>query len=441
MPASSGSPSLFAPPVPDGFEYRQNFISPAEERELLDAIEPLPFAQVVMRGVIAKRRTAHFGWTYGYYARRSEPGPPLPAFLLEARARCAAWAGIDAELFVEALVTEYSAGSAIGWHRDAPVFGDIVAGVSLLAACRMKFRPYVSPSAVRDATARAAYIARSRVSSEVRLPDRRGCPPGVRAQHSRGRVSPLFDHLPHASQPVSPAVSTAELARHGSWTRNSDVTSCRRLFMTELIRLTLVLALTAGMTGCGMLREDTAQGTDTVPEPVTPAQKATASPDNPDSAILADFNARLDNYIKKQRALMKGSPIAEDATPAQIKVRQETIAAELRAIRKDAKQGEIFTPEVAELFKRLMYPELKGPDAKETKQALSEEDGEVAQVQLKVNATWPASEPLTTTPANLLANLPQLPMDVEYRISNKRHLVLRDVDANIIVDFIYNAIR
>ena len=35
----------------------------------------------------------------------------------------------------------------------------------------------------------------------------------------------------------------------------------------------------------------------------------------------------------------------------------------------------------------------------------------------------------------------QLPKDVEYRISNKRHLVLRDVDANIIVDFIYNAIR
>src|SRR5687768_1507318 len=143
--------SLFAPSVPDGFEYRQNFISPAEERELLDAIEPLPFSQVVMRGVVAKRRTAHFGWTYGYYARRSEPGPPLPEFLLPARARCAAWVGIDAELFVEALVTEYPAGSTIGWHRDAPVFGDIVAGVSLLAACHMKFRPCASPSALRDA--------------------------------------------------------------------------------------------------------------------------------------------------------------------------------------------------------------------------------------------------------------------------------------------------
>ena len=211
--------------------------------------------------------------------------------------------------------------------------------------------------------------------------------------------------------------------------------------MTELIRSVLALTLAAGMSGCGMLRQDTAKGTDTVPEPVSAEQKATAAPSNPDSAIVEDFNARLDNYVKKQRALLKDSPVAEDATPAQIKARQDTLAAELRVIRKNAKQGDIFTPQVAELFKRLMSPEVKGPDAKETKQALSEEDGETAKVNLVVNASWPASEPLTTTPANILANLPQLPMDVEYRISNKRHLVLRDVDANIIVDFIYNAIR
>jgi hypothetical protein len=93
------------------------------------------------------------------------------------------------------------------------------------------------------------------------------------------------------------------------------------------------------------------------------------------------------------------------------------------------------------LIKRLIYPEVKGPERKETRQALEEEDGEVAEVWLKVNGTWPDSEPLTTTPANILANLPQLPKDVEYRIANKRHLVLRDVDANIIIDFIYNAIR
>ena len=210
--------------------------------------------------------------------------------------------------------------------------------------------------------------------------------------------------------------------------------------MTEVIRAVLALTLTAGMSGCGMLTRDHAKGTDTIPEPVSPAQKQTASPTNPDAAILADFNARLDNYVKKQRALLKDSPIAEDATPAQIKARQDTIAAELRAIRKNAKQGDIITPEVAALFKRLMNPEVK-EQPRETKQALEEEDGEVAQVNLKVNATWPESEPLTTVPANILAVLPQLPMDVEYRISNKRHLVLRDVDANIIVDYVLNAIR
>jgi hypothetical protein len=216
--------------------------------------------------------------------------------------------------------------------------------------------------------------------------------------------------------------------------------------MAELARAGLLLTLAVSITGCGMLAQhrakgtDTVKGTETVPEPVTPEQKSTASPANPDSAILADFNARLDNYVKKQRALLKDSKVEDDATPAQIKARQETVAAELRAIRKNAKQGDIFTPQVAALLKRLMYPEVK-EQPRETRQALEEEDGEVAQVNLKVNAIWPASEPLTTVPANLLASLPQLPMDVEYRISNKRHLVLRDVDANIIVDYIYNAIR
>lgn len=150
MSAQSSTASLFPPAVPAGFDYRENFISPAEERELLDAIEPLEFSQVVMRGAVAKRRTMHFGWTYGYYSRRSEPGPPLPDFLLQVRERCAEWAGIGAEQFVEALVTEYPPGATIGWHRDAPMFGDVVAGVSLRTVCRMKFRPYISPSAVPD---------------------------------------------------------------------------------------------------------------------------------------------------------------------------------------------------------------------------------------------------------------------------------------------------
>jgi hypothetical protein len=208
--------------------------------------------------------------------------------------------------------------------------------------------------------------------------------------------------------------------------------------MADLSRGMLAVALTAVLGGCGKLGDG--QGP-TVPEPITPVQKAVAAPENPNSAIIADFNTRLDRYVKTQRALLKHAPISEDATPAQIKARQDALAVQLRAIRKNAKQGDIFTPQVAVLFKRLINPELKGAEGRETKQALTEEDGEFAEVWLRVNATWPASEPLTTVPANILANLPQLPRDVEYRISNKRHLILRDVDANIIVDFIYNAVR
>jgi alkylated DNA repair dioxygenase AlkB len=125
-------------------------VSEDEERVLVRDIEALEFSRVEMRGVVARRRTAHFGVTYGYEHRTSEAGIPIPAFLLPLRERIAEWAGIAADDFVEALVTEYPAGAGIGWHRDAPMFGEIIGGVSLLSACRMKFRPYVSPAKVRD---------------------------------------------------------------------------------------------------------------------------------------------------------------------------------------------------------------------------------------------------------------------------------------------------
>lgn len=132
------------------------------------AIEQLEFSDVVMRGAVAKRRTVHFGWTYGYYSRRTEPGPPLPAFLIQPRSKAAAWAGIDAEAFVEALITEYRPGATIGWHRDAPMFGDVIAGVSLLTSGRMKFRPYVSPADV------PALPSPRRTTHEIELAPRSG---------------------------------------------------------------------------------------------------------------------------------------------------------------------------------------------------------------------------------------------------------------------------
>jgi alkylated DNA repair dioxygenase AlkB len=164
-------PTLFSSEeerLPPGFLFHPDFITPDEERELVGHVERLEFSRVEMRGAVARRRTAHFGWTYGYGARRSTPGAPIPEFLLALRSRAAGWAGIHDDAFGEALVTEYPPGAGIGWHRDAPMFGDVIAGVSLLSACRMRFRPYVSPARV------GGLSGRRRTTHEIELPPRSG---------------------------------------------------------------------------------------------------------------------------------------------------------------------------------------------------------------------------------------------------------------------------
>src|SRR5215204_6538050 len=144
----TGAPSLFESPLPQGFHYRETFITEADERVLLDAIAGVTFSDFTMRGVAARRRVAFFGQSYD-----RGPSEPLPAFLLPLRAAVAQWAGVDADAFAMALINEYRAGAPIGWHRDAPQY-DIVAGISLLSACRMKFRPYRPPSSIAETTSR-----------------------------------------------------------------------------------------------------------------------------------------------------------------------------------------------------------------------------------------------------------------------------------------------
>jgi alkylated DNA repair dioxygenase AlkB len=125
--------------LPDGFVYRQEFIDRAEERALLQAIGGLEFHEVRMHGVVARRRVIQYGWKYRFDGRRLTPGPEPPVFLLPVRSRAAALAAVAPGQLSEVLLTEYPPGAPIGWHRDAPGFG-IVIGISLLSACRMRFR-------------------------------------------------------------------------------------------------------------------------------------------------------------------------------------------------------------------------------------------------------------------------------------------------------------
>lgn len=132
---------LFEPQLPSGFHYRDEFISVAEELALVRSIVGVAFSTFEMRGVVAKRRVAFFGRSYDETKGREQPIPP---FLFPVRDRLADWAEVEPEVFAMALINEYREAAPIGWHRDAQQY-DIVAGVSLLSACRMKLRPYVAP--------------------------------------------------------------------------------------------------------------------------------------------------------------------------------------------------------------------------------------------------------------------------------------------------------
>ena len=71
--------------LPSGFEYRSDFLSHEEERELLREVEHVQFNRVEMRGAVARRRTAHYGYTYGYERRDAVAGVPIPGFLTYGR--------------------------------------------------------------------------------------------------------------------------------------------------------------------------------------------------------------------------------------------------------------------------------------------------------------------------------------------------------------------
>ncbi len=143
MARSHAAPTLFdlSTELPDGFRYQPDFISEAEERGLLEHIGRLRFGEVRMHGVVARRRIVQYGRNHSFDSTRISAGEQIPEFLEPLRVRIAAFAGRAPEEFSEVLLTEYQPGSPIGWHRDAPPF-DIVAGVSLLSACRFRLRRY-----------------------------------------------------------------------------------------------------------------------------------------------------------------------------------------------------------------------------------------------------------------------------------------------------------
>ena len=123
---------------PNGLVYQPDFVSEAEERQVLGVLEAMQFHTITMHGRTARRTVRHFGLDYGYESWELVPTDPLPDQLAWLRDRAAALGGLDPADLAQILVSKYPPGATIGWHRDAPMFGPRVVGVSLAAACRMR---------------------------------------------------------------------------------------------------------------------------------------------------------------------------------------------------------------------------------------------------------------------------------------------------------------
>ena len=170
------------------------------------------------------------------------------------------------------------------------------------------------------------------------------------------------------------------------------------------------------------------------PPPVKPQPTAVKE----DPQLLSEFTERVQQYVKLHKELAASLPRLKPTKSAEkIAEHQHALAQKLQEARSGVKQGAIFTPQISAQFKLLIRREFRGPEAPAVRKTIRE--GEPSKdLPLRVGATY-ETLPFTTVPPALLLKLPQLPEEVNYRIVG-HDLVLHDVEANMVVDFIPEAL-
>lgn len=163
-----------------------------------------------------------------------------------------------------------------------------------------------------------------------------------------------------------------------------------------------------------------------------------------EAEALDELEDNVESYVKKvHEKAAKGIPaLPPQATSEQMADHQRALADAIRAMRPQARQGDFFVPECVPIVKRIIAAELAGrAGAGARKEILNgnppidPDRDDRMQVKLAVNTPYPAAAPVSNVPPSVLLTLPLLEKEVEYRFVN-RDLVLRDVDANLILDFI-----
>lgn len=168
---------------------------------------------------------------------------------------------------------------------------------------------------------------------------------------------------------------------------------------------------------------------------IAAAQKP-ATAGTPDAAVVADFDAKVKQYVDFRQQHV-GAPPKPTNNPADIVAKQQEMGNKIRVARAGAKQGEIFTSQIANYFRRQIAASFAGTHGKQIRASLAH--AEPVKMELQINQSYPPNQPLQSTPPTLLLNLPNLPNGLEYRLID-RELVLRDTEGNVIIDYVPNAL-
>jgi hypothetical protein len=173
-----------------------------------------------------------------------------------------------------------------------------------------------------------------------------------------------------------------------------------------------------------------------------------ASPGSDKNPAIDDFNDRVQRYWDLHKKAESAAPPIDkkkEPDPAAIVAHEKATADAIRAARKGAVEGDVFTPAVQKILIETIKQGLSSSTGAKAREMILGEGNpknpeSAARVDVQVNAKYPPSAPLSTVPPSVLLRLPKLPEALEYRFVG-RHLILFDSKANVIVDVVRNAIR
>ena len=174
-------------------------------------------------------------------------------------------------------------------------------------------------------------------------------------------------------------------------------------------------------------------------QPSLPWAAGQQTPDaSADAAAIKQFDAAIAKYMALRRSLRSevSGPV-KNSSSAQVNSASDALAGSIQRARQGAQVGAIFTPPVAAVLKRRILDTVR---AEKLELSLADIDDEgSAGPAPKLHLRLPVTAQMATMPPALLKVLPVLPKELEYRIIG-RYLVLRDVDASLIIDYVPAAV-